>query len=136
MPASSGIFWLLDLIRRDPNAGGLRGFHQPGMQPGGAAAATKHPGSTGGMHHGFPSTSWSNVPEAQDPNNWFLSPGDLENPLNYMAWHGRATFGPQIPGGDWKGSNDTSGYFTLRQLYQDRNMPQLFQGPDSDLIST
>lgn len=153
MPASSGIFSLLDLIQRDPNAGGRRGMPQPGpmqpspMQPSPMSPETDalgrvtSPGAsadTRGEHvaPGFipqGARLAAGYPEATDPKNWFLTRGDLESPLQYMG--GETGISPYVPG-KWQ-PNDQGGYFTLQQLYQGRDVPGMYaRAGDIDQPST
>jgi hypothetical protein len=67
-----------------------------------------------------PFTGPGNSP-LSDPSNWKLTRGDLESPLAYMANMGNSPFMP----GTWRPS-DKGGYFTLQQLFQGRDIPEIF----------
>jgi hypothetical protein len=76
--------------------------------------ASTFPGGGGGGPEGSPMA---------DPANWFMTRGDLESPLQYMASMGSGT-SPYV-GGSWRPS-DKGGYFTLSQLYRGQNLPDVF----------
>jgi hypothetical protein len=125
MPASSGIFSLLDLIKRDPNAGGARGIPQPRAAmpsaggPGAPAQSEQGDIRSQRVGGGMPAGVGGVADAAADPNNWFMTRGDLESPLAYM---GASSFGSPYAQGGWQ-PNDKGGYFTLDQLYQGRGIP-------------
>src|SRR5262245_30603267 len=143
MPGQTYPTSLLDLIRNTPQPGGLtptgdsmnaflmgQAAQSAGFDPNEAWRAAADPQRMSQdmqqqvLQRGMPTGTITGAPGSlTHPNSWFLSRGDLESPLNYMASTGNSPFVP----GKWQ-PNDQGGYFTLNQLYQGRNdMPSIFQ---------